>query len=260
MISDKKFSLKEFNWKEMVQKFCLQWNYFHSNVAKSFSKLRNEDDFNDVTLVGDDQQQISAHKVVLSASSDYFKTILKQNRHQHPLICIEGVSFNEMNSILNYIYHGEVNINHDEIDRFLSIAQRMKLEGLTSEVENTENDFRQQEYNSYKEDCFTPNSDFDQYVLVPEEKSMMTQKSKIIVESGEFYSIEELDAKIFEYIGKDELGRWKCLICHKQMKSRGYLKEHVEIHFDGLQFPCQECDTKLRSRNSLRDHLNKKHK
>ena len=61
----------------------------------------------------------------------------------------------------------------------------------------------------------------------------------------------------FLRFGKDEIGRWNCLICHKQMKSRGYLKEHVEIHFDGLLFPCQVCDAKLRPRNAHRDHLNK---
>ena len=48
---------------KMTEKFCLKWNDFQSNVAKSFSKLRNEDDFFDVTLVSDDKQQVSAHKL-----------------------------------------------------------------------------------------------------------------------------------------------------------------------------------------------------
>ena len=61
----------------MAEKFCLKWNDFQANVTKSFSKLRNEDDFFDVTLVSNDQQQLSAHKLVLSTCSDYFKTILK---------------------------------------------------------------------------------------------------------------------------------------------------------------------------------------
>ena len=43
----------------------------HSNVAKSFSSLRNEEDFYDVTLFrfSDNHNQISTHKVVLSFSS-----------------------------------------------------------------------------------------------------------------------------------------------------------------------------------------------
>ena len=64
----------------MTEKFSLNWNDFHSNVViKSFSKLRHDEDFYDVTLVGDDLQQISAHKVALSACSEYFENILRQN-------------------------------------------------------------------------------------------------------------------------------------------------------------------------------------
>ena len=69
----------------MSEKFCLKWNDFHSNILKSFRELRNEEDFYDVTIVSDDQKQLSAHKVVLSASSEYFKNILKQNKHPNPL-------------------------------------------------------------------------------------------------------------------------------------------------------------------------------
>ena len=63
----------------MSEKFCLKWNDFQTNVTSSFSKLRNEDEFFDVTLVSDDQQQVSAHKLVLSSCSEYFKNILKVN-------------------------------------------------------------------------------------------------------------------------------------------------------------------------------------
>ena len=70
----------------MAGKFCLKWNDFQTNVTSSFRKLRNSDEFYDVTLVSDDQQQMSAHKIVLSASSVYFKNILKSNKHSHTLL------------------------------------------------------------------------------------------------------------------------------------------------------------------------------
>jgi len=160
----------------MNEKFCLKWNDFHSNVAKSFSNLRNEDDFYDVTLVGDDQQQISAHKVVLSASSEYFKNVLKQNKHQHPLLCLEGVNFDEIDNLLNYVYHGEVNINQDDLDRFLSIAQRLKLEGLTTD-KNTGSESNQQLYDySYKEDPIIETSESDMYACSRKQHKIDTKQ------------------------------------------------------------------------------------
>ena len=116
----------------MAEKFCLKWNDFHSNVSQSFGKLRNEDYLHDVTLVSDDHSQISAHKLVLSASSEYFKNIFKNSNkpNSHPLVCLNETNSNDLKNIMDYIYNGEVQIFQDNLDRFLSIAQRLKLEGL----------------------------------------------------------------------------------------------------------------------------------
>ena len=107
----------------MEEKFCLKWNDFQENALKTFSKLRNEDDFFDVTLVADDQKQLMAHKVILSSCSEYFKNILKTNRHSHPILCITGVSSMELENVLDYAYHGEVKIFQEDINKFLDIAQ-----------------------------------------------------------------------------------------------------------------------------------------
>ena len=55
----------------MPEKFFLKWNDFYSNVSKSFGLLRNEDYLHDVTLVSDDYKQVTAHKLVISACSEY---------------------------------------------------------------------------------------------------------------------------------------------------------------------------------------------
>ena len=72
----------------MSPKFCLKWNDFDSNASKAFRLLMDEDFLQDVTLVGDDQSQIAAHKLVLSACSEYFNSIFKKNNHSHPLLCL----------------------------------------------------------------------------------------------------------------------------------------------------------------------------
>ena len=123
----------------MSEKFCLKWNDYNSNISKSFSKLRNEESFYDVTLVSDDQKQISAHKVVLSACSEYFKNILKQNVNPNRLLCLDGISSSEMIAILDYIYCGEVNIYQEDVDRFLNIAERLKLAGLIFSENDAQN-------------------------------------------------------------------------------------------------------------------------
>ena len=118
----------------MSERFSLKWSDFQSVVSQSFSVLRQEADFYDVTLVTDDHTQISAHKLVLSASSDLFKSILRKNHLSHPLLYLSGVDSTSLGFVLDYIYHGEFEIYQNELDNFLEVAQKMKIDGLLSTV------------------------------------------------------------------------------------------------------------------------------
>ena len=86
-----------------MDKFCLKWNDFQSSVTTSFWKIRNEEDFCDVTLVSDDQVSIKAHKLVLSTSSSFFEHILRKNHHQHPLLYLSGINSTDLNFVLDYV-------------------------------------------------------------------------------------------------------------------------------------------------------------
>eukprot|EP00092_Neocalanus_flemingeri_P041853 GFUD01045587.1.p1 GENE.GFUD01045587.1~~GFUD01045587.1.p1 ORF type:complete len:337 (-),score=63.10 GFUD01045587.1:112-1122(-) len=113
-----------------TEKFCLRWNDFESNISVAFQELREDKDFFDVTLACDDEQ-IQAHKVILSACSPFFRQILKRNRHEHPLLYLKGVKYIDLMSVLNFMYHGEVNVAQDELNSFLAIAEDLKVKGLT---------------------------------------------------------------------------------------------------------------------------------
>ena len=129
----------------MSEKFCLKWNDFHANVSNSFGLLRNEDYLHDITIVTDDNEQVAAHKLVLSACGEYFKNIFKRNKNLNLLLCIEGVNSAEFGNILDYIYNGEVQISQENLDRFLEVAQRFQLEGLLgNKQEDSHHDFQEQ--------------------------------------------------------------------------------------------------------------------
>ena len=85
------------------------------------------------------------------------------------------------------------------------------------------------------------------YIFVPD--------SEFVLESTEFDSIEELDAKILqEYIIQDENGKWKCSFCNFVRAKKSIVKAHVERHIQTIWFPCSECDAKPRTRTTLRSH------
>jgi len=112
------------------EKFCLRWNDFESNISVAFRELREEKDFFDVTLACDDNQ-IQAHKVILSACSPFFRNVLRRNPHQHPLLYLKGVKYSELLSVLNFMYMGEVNVAQEELNSFLAVAEDLRVKGLT---------------------------------------------------------------------------------------------------------------------------------
>jgi len=112
------------------EKFCLRWNDFESNVSTAFRDIREEKDFFDVTLACDDSQ-VEAHKVILAACSPWFRNILRRNPHQHPLLYLKGVKYKELVCVLNFMYQGEVNVAQEELNSFLSVAEELRVKGLT---------------------------------------------------------------------------------------------------------------------------------
>ena len=81
------------------QQYALKWNDFQSSILSSFRHLREEEDFVDVTLACD-QRSFTAHKVVLSACSPYFRKLLKANPCEHPIIILRDVRCEDIESLL----------------------------------------------------------------------------------------------------------------------------------------------------------------
>ena len=112
----------------------IKWNDYNANVSKSFSQFRNVDYLHDVTLVTDDNHKHAAHKLVLSASSEFFKNIFENaSKHLQLLICLDGLASQDLSSILDFIYSGVAKVKQDDVKRFLTIAQRLKLNGIKVE-------------------------------------------------------------------------------------------------------------------------------
>merc|ERR1712126_179539 len=123
--------------KMATEKFCLRWNDFETNISSAFRELRDDKDFFDVTLACEDEQ-IQAHKVILSACSPFFRNVLRRNPHQHPLLYLRGVKYTDLQSVLTFMYHGEVNVAQEELNSFLAVAEELRVKGLTQNNQGRE--------------------------------------------------------------------------------------------------------------------------
>ena len=251
----------------MSDKFSLKWNDFQSVVSQSFSVLRREEDFFDVTLVSDDEVQISAHKLVLSACSDFFKSILKRNSHSHPLLYLSGVDSTNLSHILDYIYQGEVQVYQEHLDSFLEVAQKLRIEGLINDsgVEDTvlsyEHDNTQYRDLKNAEEFTIKNMEYVSEtnqggVRRKSNPSQSRQERTVAVTVNDNSAADEA---IKEHLGKEN-GVYYCKVCNYMNKNKTFISRHIETHIEGLSYPCTYCEKTFRSRESLRVHQSKYHK
>ena len=229
----------------MSEKFSLMWNDFQSNVVTSFSRLRGTAYFKDVTLVSDDQKQITAHRVVLSTCSGYFENILKHNTHSHPMLCLDNTTSKDLANILDYIYNGEIELLQEDVERFIEVAQRFKLEGLMAK----ESDHKEVMEKTYIKDESSLLSEASFQITTNKIEAAINSK----FHSDQFNSIRELDNQIQKYIIKTSNG-YQCSICGKISNKKFNLQEHIETHIEGLFFSCDNCTKVSRTRKAHRTH------
>ena len=239
----------------MSEKFNLKWNDFESNISKSFSKLRGESQLFDVTLVGQDQKKVSAHKVVLSACSDFFRNIFYSNTHSHPMLYLDGVDSTDINLMLDYIYQGEVHIHQEHLDRFLNGANKFQLKGLieSDAVVDNSGDMKTDELKQYANNDEV--DDLIQQAAKPKVKELYTHKPnmeravRMTKDPSQMIDASNVDVKqLYQELIVKENGNFKCTVCEKTMGHKASMERHVETHMTGLSYDCKQCGITLRSR------------
>ncbi|XP_053682331.1 broad-complex core protein isoforms 1/2/3/4/5 isoform X1 [Sabethes cyaneus] len=118
-----------------MDEFALCWNNFADNIASGFQNLYDRGDLVDVTIACD-RKLLKAHKIVLAICSPYFQEMFMTNPCKHPIIVLKDVSVNVMQELLQFMYQGEVNVKHTELQSFMKIAETLQIKGLTASHKN----------------------------------------------------------------------------------------------------------------------------
>ncbi|XP_058836868.1 longitudinals lacking protein, isoforms J/P/Q/S/Z isoform X2 [Topomyia yanbarensis] len=112
-----------------VQQYCLRWNNHQPNFISVFSTLLHNESLVDVTLAAEGRQ-LQAHKVVLSACSSYFQSLFTANPCQHPIVILKDVQYNDLKTMVDFMYYGEVNVSTEQLPQVLKTAEMLKIKGL----------------------------------------------------------------------------------------------------------------------------------
>ena len=243
--------------------------------------------FSDVTLICDDNVTIRTHKLILSSSSPLFKEILGGEPALSEIFLI-GIRGSQVESILKFIYLGEVIVHHDNLNSFFSTARNLQfnevgktMKGTFEEIVktlNTDNPNKEAEkitevYVKEEVEIFT------ELIDQPDETEKfecdecgaqlssyrVLQKHKNYAHSGKVYSCDQCDYKakqssnINEHKKRVHEGiRYQCKECDINTSTKSALKKHISKHAGILQF-CNLCNFSTATRNGLKIHIENVH-
>ncbi|XP_067123775.1 myoneurin-like [Centruroides vittatus] len=129
-----------------------KWNDQQTDLAKTFHNLFTKEAMLDVTLVCEGKT-LKAHKILLSASSPLLETLFLENPSQHPIVIVPDTKYSELQTLIDFIYNGEVSVSREilpsvlraaaalQIKSFLSVEEEFnKIRNVDSPVCQTDND------------------------------------------------------------------------------------------------------------------------
>ena len=237
-------------------------NNFTSHLLQTLKDLLNEKEFTDVTLVGDDNIQLTAHKVILSAFSPILRNLLLSNPHPHPLLYMRGVSSIELSSLLQFMYFGETEISQNNFNTFQALAKDLEVKGLEVPDESLEDKTpasnscspllsQNFENTNGAEDLLT--DQIKDNNLFPDEQTITIVDEDEDLDNDKSFDIPkpiQVQLTPSQFICKD---------CGFVLNNEGALEVHKKSRHSSLQFSCYECEYSTSSESEMESHQQNTH-
>ena len=295
LISNFPGKLKRLNVMSSSELLAVRDKDFSSHNVEYFKEILDQDDMTDVTIACDDNYTMRAHKVILSASSLFFRSVIKKSKCPDPYIYLKGVPASHLSSLMSYIYSGETDVRTEDFQMFMTIASELKISSLTS-TNHINSDDRQtlmdtevprpdtkisHEKNRVKKKLEKPNPEepkselpsaekesesgfpFDDFDL-HEDNNIDDDNVNGGGESKQFCatfdkSISEETDKVIELLGRDGRIVFSCTICKKTSLKRMKARIHAETHLNQFRHKCPDCGLESKTSSSLYVHMRRKH-
>ena len=126
-----------------AQQYMLQWHAHHDSFFQLMEELCQSQAMTDVTVACGDVS-LEAHSLILSASSPILRSILAKGNAGWPgrkqTLHFMDMNPTHMQLLLQYMYRGEVNVQHAQLEPLMKSAQALQIKGLCGD-DKTFNDF-----------------------------------------------------------------------------------------------------------------------
>ena len=219
----------------------LSWNEFESCTRDTFKNLLLDTNFTDVTLVCEDDKQLKAHKVILSACSSFFNKIFVTNHHENLVIYLKGMKYKELEAIIRFIYLGQTRINEEDLEPFMIAAKDLQIKDLLWHSKNIRH--------------------IDTDTSETQSANFLTNSSLTFIRQEEFNddnSEDQYEDLVEQFNKYKEEGRSKspnqCDQCEYRTNKAGNLQRHKKSVHSVPTYKCENCEKTFKTVAMCREH------
>ena len=222
------------------EKYSLTWHTYSDHLKSMMKELMINEDFSDVTLVTEDKKHIKAHINILSTCIPVFKDLLRKENNSNQIIYLRGIQFSEIQSIIQFIYLGEVSLSEERLDEFIAVAESLEIKELLNAVP---------EMNVTPDDKASP-SDPETPTAKMEEKTIKIKILELLKEQN--FSFDHTTKQ-------DRDTKLTCDQCEYQATRKECLTVHIQSKHDGVKYPCGQCEYQATHPSNLTRHVRSIH-
>ena len=222
------------------EKYNINWLTYSDHLRGMLHEMSKSDELTDVTLVCDDNTTFKAHKIVLSACSPVFKSIIHNFATQYnSVIYLRGIKYQEIKSILEFMYLGVAKFDQERMIEFLNVAKNLEIKDIDFCVESMNTN------TTYLSDS----ENLVEHANNEQEQNAKTSSSLP----------DNRQSKSNSKFQKNAEGMFDCEQCQSQFNTRPGLILHTRSKHDGFKYACNQCDYQATQQSSLKSHIQSKH-
>ena len=238
--------------------FDLTWHTYTDHLREMLHGMMTSDELTDVTLVAEDKKHYKAHKVVLSACSKVFKSIIGDNYSLNPIIYLRGILSYELESILQFIYLGQATFYQERMNEFLNVGKSLEIKAFSKYIEvpgnDPPNDIQSYEF---EEENILPLSQSDTQPL--SEPNITKDEENILPSSqSDIQPLSEPSTTKYKHKKETHEGL-KCSKCNYKATQKCHLQQHINAIHEGVKYPCDQCNYKASRKENLQRHIHSNH-
>ncbi|XP_069954535.1 uncharacterized protein [Cherax quadricarinatus] len=113
---------------------CLKWRDHRSTFFRMLSSVRKKEIYCDATIACDGKFY-PVHRLVLSTCSEFFERMFEVADNKHLMIVLTDIQHEYLETLLDYMYIGEVNVLQSDLSSFMKAAECLKIRGLAEPSE-----------------------------------------------------------------------------------------------------------------------------